>query len=408
MFIRELNVAEFEDFVNKHPNSTHHQTLNYALLKTDYGYEYELIGYCDKENNIYAAALVLVKLVDGYLYAYIPEGFLIDFSDAKLVNEFTKALFKYYKKENITFIKINPPITIAEIDPKNNNKNYNDNKRIVNTLKICGFNELEENKSFSSILPKFNAIVNLNEFSVDKLSKNTKNKIRKGIRKGLIFEKASVYEIEKLYPFIKNKIKKSEYYYNDYYNIFARDNAIDYFLVSINYEKYIINSQNTYARELEKNENLNKKVQLKPGTRNINKKMNSDRSLLSYKNDIALASKNLNNQNKEYIAGALIIKHKDTATILISGYDKKYSSFAPNYFLYYQILEYYRNEYKYVNLNGISGDFSKENKYHGLDQFKLGFNPKIYEYIGEFDLVINKIIYNRLQKKGLLNKEFNK
>lgn len=408
MYIRELNVNEFETFVSANEYSTYHQTLNYALLKTDYDYEYELIGYCDDANNIYAAALVLVKLIDGYLYAYIPEGFLIDYNNAKLVNDFTKALYKYYKKEKITFIKINPPVPIAEINIKTKEKTYNDNQRIKNTLIISGFDYLEEEKTFEYVLPKYNAIIELDSFNVDNLNKNTKNKIRKGIRKGLSFEKGSVYEIDKLYPFIKKKIKKSEFYYNDYYNIFERNNSVDFFLVSINYEQYIINSQKSYVKELEKNETLNKKVQQKPGTRNINKKMNSDRSLLSYKNDIALASKNLNNQNKEYIAGALVIKHKDTATILISGYDKKYSSFAPNYFLYYQILEYYRNEYKYVNLNGVSGDFSKTNRYHGLDQFKLGFNPCVYEYIGEFDLVINKIIYNKLLKKGYINKEFNK
>ena len=64
MYIRELNVNEFENFVNENKYSTHHQTINYAMLKTDYDYEYELIGYCDNNNEIYAAALVLVKLFD--------------------------------------------------------------------------------------------------------------------------------------------------------------------------------------------------------------------------------------------------------------------------------------------------------------------------------------------------------
>jgi lipid II:glycine glycyltransferase (peptidoglycan interpeptide bridge formation enzyme) len=163
-----------------------------------------------------------------------------------------------------------------------------------------------------------------------------------------------------------------------------------------------------YEKELKKNERLNNKVKNIPKTRNINTKMNSDKTLLAYKNDIALASKNLNKPFKEYIAGALVVKNGDTATILISGYDKKYYDFAPNYFLYFMIMNYYQNEYKYINLNGITADLSKENKYHGLNEFKLGFKPHIYEYIGEFDLVINPHIYNKLLKKGLLEKEFNK
>ena len=38
----------------------------------------------------------------------------------------------------------------------------------------------------------------------------------------------------------------------------------------------------------------------------------------------------------------------------------------------------------------------------------MGFNPDIYEYIGEFDLVLNKINYYFLNKKKLITKEFNK
>ena len=43
-----------------------------------------------------------------------------------------------------------------------------------------------------------------------------------------------------------------------------------------------------------------------------------------------------------------------------------------------------------------------------LNDFKIGFNPKIYEFIGEFDLVLKENQYNSLNKKGALAKEFNK
>lgn len=407
MYIRELNIAEFDEFAKNSKYNNFHQTLSYAMLKSENDYEYEIIGYCDNE-NIYAAALVLVKLLDGYIYAYVPEGFLIDYTNEKLLHDFTDALYKYYKKENIAFIKINPSIAIAEIDPKTHKRTYNDNTKIVESLKRCGYTKLEDNIYFESILPRINAIIDLDELNIEKFSKNTKNKIRKAIRKGLTLEIGNSYNLEILNNFIKRKIKKSDFYYNDYYNIFSREHAIDYFLVSIDYERYIINSQDAYNKELEKNEKLNKKVIQIPGTRNINKKMNSDKTLLAYKNDISIATKHITNPEKEYIAGALVVKHGEKATILISGYDKRYRDFSPNYYLYYEILRYYKNEYKFVDLNGITADFSQNNKYHGLNQFKLGFKPNIYEYIGEFDLIINSRVYNKLIKKGLLEKEFNK
>lgn len=408
MHIKEITLKEFNDFSIKHDLSSYHQTFNYALLKAEEDYEYELIGYYDNNENIVGAALVLVRILADYLYAYIPEGFLIDYSNESLLNSFTKDLYNYYKKEGITFIKINPPIRIGKVNNKTGNVQYNENYPIIDSLKRCGYKKLDSSLLFESVLPRFNAIIDLDELNIDNFSKNTKNKLRKSIRKGLLIEKADSTQIDTLYGFVKNKIKKDVNHYKDYYNIFEKNNGADCFLVSIDYEKFILNSQDAYNKELEVNTLLNQKVRQKPNNRNINKKMNSDKTLLSYKNDISYATKLLAKNQKDYIAGALTIKHKDTVTIIINGYDKKFADFAPNYYLFYNILNYYKNEFKYVNLNGITGDFSKDNKYHGLNEFKIGFNPEIYEYIGEFDLVLNKINYNYLLKKGHLAREFNK
>ena len=208
MYIRELTLPEFEDFAKENEYNNFHQTLSYALLKSENEYEYEIIGYCDNE-NIYAAALVLVKILDGYLYAYIPQGFLIDYTNEALLQNFTNAIYKYYKKEDISFIKINPPIPIAAIDLKTKQKNYNNNIKIIDNLKNCGFTKLEDNIYFESVLPRINAIVDLDLFSLEKLNKNTKNKIRKGIRKGLTLEIGNSYNLNILHSFIKNKIRKT-------------------------------------------------------------------------------------------------------------------------------------------------------------------------------------------------------
>ena len=136
--------------------------------------------------------------------------------------------------------------------------------------------------------------------------------------------------------------------------------------------------------------------------------MNSDRILLSYKNDIEIATKGLRTQEETYVAGAFVIEYLNRVHIVISGYDKNYSHFNPNYFLHYQILEYYKDQYKFVDLNGMTGDFTESNPYLGLNKFKMGFKPHIYEFIGEFDLIFQDKVYKNLIKKGLLAKEFNK
>ena len=407
MYIKTLSIKEFQDYTQNSKYNNFHQSINYAFLKSEEGYEYELIGYVDNE-KIYAAALVLVQLLNGYLYAYVPEGFLIDYNNYELLENFTNDLYNWYKKDGITFIRINPRIPIAKVDLNTLNPIYNNNFKLIESLKKCGYIKIDDTLYFDSILPRFDAIINLNDFNIMKVNKNTRNKIKKSIRKGLNFEKSNSQSMNILYKFIKNKIHKDMFHYSDYYNIFSKDNAVDYFLVSIDNEKLILNTQKAYEKELEKNEVLNQKILKLPSNKNINKKMNSDKALLSYKNDIAIANKYILKNEKTYIAGALVIKYGNTITILISGYDKKFKDYSPNYYLYYNILMNYKNEYKYACLNGVSGDFSKENKYYGLNKFKMGFNPDIYEYIGEFDLVLNRINYFFLNKKKLITKEFNK
>ena len=103
----------------------------------------------------------------------------------------------------------------------------------------------------------------------------------------------------------------------------------------------------------------------------------------------------------------MVIKFNNRITIYVSGYDKELKRYPSNYFLYYAILYFYKDKYKYADLNGVTVD-SIDNPYHGLNRFKNGFNPDIYEYIGEFDLVIDEHQYNHLLKSGMLAKEFNK
>ena len=406
MNINEMSIDEFKEFVRTHFIGNFHESINYALIKAEEGYEYEFISYGGDE--VVGAALILYKKIGTYYYGYSPRGFLIDYSNSFLLQDFTKKIKEFYEKKNFIFIKINPEIAIAKLNKKTMNFEYNENYKIVDNLINCGYKKLKSNMNFEALLPRVNAIINVDDFNVNNLNKNTRNKIKKGFRKGLVLEKCDHTKLDIFYQFIKNKIKKDEYYYNDFYNVFSQTADVDLLLVKVDYKKFLIYSTNAYNNELRINSYLNNKLLTNNNSNVINSKMNSDKALLSYKNDIAEASKDLNTGKDTYVAGALVIKYQNRVIIEISGFDKNMSRFSPNYFLYYTLIKYYSKNYKYIDLNGITADLSKDNAYYGLNRFKMGFNPNVYEYIGEFDLVINEKEYNKLLKSGLLAKEFNK
>lgn len=406
MFIREMSLAEFEEFANTHFIGNFHESINYALIKAEEGFEYEFIAY--GADDIVGAALILYKKIGNVYFGYSPRGFLIDYSNDYLLEDFTNKIKEYYKNRNFAFIKINPEIAIAKLNKDTMNFEYNENYKIIDMLTKNGYKKLKSNMNFEALLPRVNAIIKLDGYDYNNLSKNTRNKVKKGIRKGLILEKANPDKLNIFYKFIKNKINRDEYYYNDFYNVFSKTLDVDLMLVKVDYKAFLINAQEAYNEELRRNASFNNKLITNNNANAINAKMNSDKALLSYKNDIAEASKNLNTGLENYVAGALVIKHQNRVIIQISGFNKAMSRFSPNYFLYYALIKYYQQEYKYLDLNGITADLSKENHYYGLNRFKMGFNPDVYEYIGEFDLVIDEKQYDKLLKSGLLAKEFNK
>lgn len=406
MFIREMSIAEFKEFANTHFIGNFHESINYALIKAEEGFEYEFIAY--GADDIVGAALILYKKIGSVYFGYSPRGFLIDYSNDYLLEDFTNKIKEYYKNRNFAFIKINPEIAIAKLNKDTMNFEYNENYKIIDMLTKNGYKKLKNNMNFEALLPRVNAIIKLDGYDYNNLSKNTRNKVKKGIRKGLILEKANPDKLNIFYKFIKNKINRDEYYYNDFYNVFSKTLDVDLMLVKVDYKAFLINAQEAYNEELRRNASFNNKLITNNNANAINAKMNSDKALLSYKNDIAEASKNLNTGLETYVAGALVIKHQNRVIIQISGFNKAMSRFSPNYFLYYALIKYYQQEYKYLDLNGITADLSKENHYYGLNRFKMGFNPDVYEYIGEFDLVIDEKQYEKLLKSGLLAKEFNK
>lgn len=406
MFIREMSLAEFKEFANTHFIGNFHESINYALIKAEEGFEYEFIAY--GADDIVGAALILYKKIGSVYFGYSPRGFLIDYSNDYLLEDFTNKIKEYYKNRNFAFIKINPEIAIAKLNKDTMNFEYNENYKIIDMLTKNGYKKLKNNMNFEALLPRVNAIIKLDGYDYNNLSKNTRNKVKKGIRKGLILEKANPDKLNIFYKFIKNKINRDEYYYNDFYNVFSKTLDVDLMLVKVDYKAFLINAQEAYNEELRRNASFNNKLITNNNANAINAKMNSDNALLSYKNDIAEASKNLNTGLETYVAGALVIKHQNRVIIQISGFNKAMSRFSPNYFLYYALIKYYQQEYKYLDLNGITADLSKENHYYGLNRFKMGFNPDVYEYIGEFDLVIDEKQYDKLLKSGLLAKEFNK
>lgn len=408
MKLKDLSFFEFDEFAKNHPLASYHQSSNYALFASEQGFDYDLVSMTDEADNIVAATLIIYKKINFiYRYGYAPKGFLLNYYDENIIKNFTTLLKKRYFKKNFAFIKINPEISIGTLDYNSKKITYNKNKSIENVLEANGFKKLN-NKFFDQKLPKFNATILLKDFSLKNIAKNTRNKINKSIKYGLSIKKASREDINILYKFIKNKKNHPINHYYNYFNAFNNSKNIDIFLIKIDFETCLINLRKSYDKELNKNNILIDKLMHYNNEENLTKKLASDKALTTYQEKIKIVTNYLAQQKEDFIAGAITIKYRNRVNILISGFDKKYKDFCPNYFLHYKLIQYYKKEYDFLDLNGITGDFNDDNPYKGLNEFKFGFKPLAFEYIGEFDFIINEGLYKSMLANGILFKEFNK
>lgn len=412
MNIREISKEEFDSFSINNQLTSFYQTSAYGQFMEKNGYKLSFIGGFE-EDKLKCASLILSKTLSIHTkYGYSPRGFLIDYLDYDLLKRFTIAIKKYFNIRGYAFIKINPIITINEINKKDGTKYINTlTKDISDNLQNLGYKKLKDNLYFESILPKYNPIINLKNFSFETIENKLQNRIKRVSNKGLTFIKGDLYNINDFYELVKNKDDVSDDFYKNLYKVFNDNNMIDLFLVEVNYHSYLLHLQDDYNNEHTINEKITQVFQLNPTNKDLyNEKMISDRKLNEINQEMSDTNTKIQNGVfKEIIGGALVIKYNKIAYFYETGFKKYYNRMFPNHFLHYNVLNYYKeNNYNFADLNGVVYDFSKENPYKGLNEFKLSFNPRIFEYIGEYDLIINQTKYSLLWTTKALHKEFEK
>ena len=80
MKIKDISLNDFYKFTKNQPLASHYQTINYALLMSEQGYEHDIIGLVDEFDTIYAVSIILFKKINKKLkYGYAPKGFILDY-----------------------------------------------------------------------------------------------------------------------------------------------------------------------------------------------------------------------------------------------------------------------------------------------------------------------------------------
>ena len=401
MHIIKLTEYEFDNYSKTHQYHSYYQTSAYATVMDHSALKPLYLGFYD-EDKLVGATLILSKpVIMGFKYGYAPRGILVDYTNYFQIIEITKELKNYLFKDRYVLLKIDPLLVINKYD-KNNKLiyTYEHKDNIMETLKEAGFHYCGASKSFESVKPRWIACLNLDN-SLQDIFKNFKkpirNKIKKATKFGVEITKDN-HALEQIYPFISKDGIYSKEYYQTFMNSFQ--NNIDIYVAKLNTEKYVDSSRLFYEKEMEYNDYLNNIIS-RDGYKGKNmkdiltKKMESDKLLITYKNYM-VESIDLLKQYPEgiIIAGAIVIKDNATLRLLIDGYNHEYGKLCPLYLLKWEIIkEYCQSSFKDFDMNAITSNEIENNPYKGLNDVKYGFGTIGYEYIGEFNLIVNNPMY---------------
>lgn len=400
MEIVKLSKEEFNSFIRDAKNTSLYQTSEYGLTMSKQGYQELFVGLKHQE-NIIAAALILIKNRFGFKYGYCPRGFIIDYNDYDLLEIWTKLLKRFLQDYRVVAIKLCPPI---KTDQENE-------LIIINQLKKLGYYHFGYNNYFEALKPRFEAYINL-DTSIDQLFFNIKKEYRTKIRSahnhGIIIHKGELEDLVILHNQTKRKYIRDLKYYHELYQQFKSTASIDIFYAQFNTQDFLEKTKEEYEQIEKESDSINHQVLEEKMNSNsfIEKKMTIDKKL-SFLKEKLIEARKINNTfpNNINLASALIITHKEEAYLLIDGLNEKFKTFNAKHLLIWKLIENYHSlGYKIFNLGGMVNPKIENNKFSGLNQFKLSFNAQKIEYLGDFELIINKSHYFIFSKTNPISK----
>lgn len=400
----DIDVKDYQSFYKGHSKAVIMQDDNWRRVKSNWG---STICGMYKDDNLVATALILIKrLPFNISLFYVPGGYLIDYSNEKLLREFTTHIKKFAKSKSAYVIKMNPYIVLKEKRwHQLGNEKYEifskNNEIMTKNLKETGYLHKGYKKEIGAYFqPRFTMVVplvdpNENFLSKDMLLRTFKKNVRSYLgdyhsKRGVFFSHSNdINDITEFATIInKTEVRKkvslrSEAYFRRMMKAFG-ENAVLFF-GKIDLNKYL-----EFIEE------------------SLDKKNSNKDFLLRQKEDVIKIIEERG--NIVTLSASLVIFPANEEGIRIAEflYAGNDVGILPNLkvnngLTYYRLLYCLENKYHFANLGGVDGSLTDN-----LSVFKSKFNPLVIEFIGEYDFPVNKILYALISFfEPLLKKGFN-
>ena len=395
-----MNITDqaHDAFVKEHPNGD-------LLQLTQWGETKKLTGWYTKriavgENGeIHGVAQLLFKKIPRtpYTLCYASRGFVVDYSDQRAVKTLLVEAIKVAKQEKAYTIKIDPDVEVEQ------------GMTVVQDLKSLGFRHkgFKDGLSKDYIQPRMTMITPIDK-SDDELIKsfqtNNRTKVRAAMKRGTTVERVGREKLSVFADLMKETGERDGFltrdvsYFETIYDALHPDGDAELFLVKLDptHVLEVLRAEKSQLKAeesalLEKNQE-NKKVR---------NKLKDVQLQLPKKQQAITEMEELEQKHPEgvYLSGALLMFCGKKAYYLYGASSNQYRKFLPNHHMQIEMMKYARDKGATTyDFGGTDNAPDKDSAHYGLWEFKRMWGTYLSEKIGEFDYVLNPILYRMIEQ----------
>lgn len=398
-FVEQVDPKEHDAFIAAHPLCNLLQTSDWAKVKDNW--DHAIVGVRAGEQLV-ASALVLIKQLPlHFTMMYVPRGPVMDYHNKELTVVFLQGLQRWAKRYHCLFIKMDPGIHYRDylIEEQETAEVHAGMKEILENLRAAGaIHQGFTTYIKESIQPRYQANVYACEDFDASLPRHTRRLIKDALKRNVEAVRVGEERLDEFADVValtekrKHVSLRNREYFHQLMEIYQEDCYL--FLAEVDVRAML---EGLYEQRRENDAQL---AQLKEGAPKKKRRLEDIQRSLA--RDIAEFEEIVREYpQRTVIAGVLSIKVGDTLEMLYAGMNERFKKFMPQYYLYTEIMKYaFANGCRYANMGGVEGDLQD-----GLTKFKANFHPHINEFIGEFDLPVNRVLYHASQKAYAIRKK---
>jgi len=393
--LKEITAQEFDQLAKSFKTYSFYQTSAWAKLKSTTTWKPLFVNY----DNAACAAILLRKMPSMNKYiAYCPRGYLCDFNDLKLVEDFNKELMSYLKSKHVFEFIMDPNVEYQQRDINGDVvKDGFKNDHIVNKLIEIGYHHTGFNLHYENLQPRFLFRLNIKDKSYDELVNDFKKETkRRALKKDFLainVRELKEDEIDVFYSLMEDTANRRNFdnrpcsYYKEMYKTLHTPGILRYMVAEIDCEKAISNIN----KEIDEIKDRINKLEVNK-ERNAGKIKEETVTLNSHLKLIETIKETKKEGNIVPLSVVCLLSSGKEAIMLLAGNKEDYlQNFFTSNIIVSELIKLAKEEgFDYYNFYGISGDFNPNNPEYGLYTYKKQYGGEVVELIGQFEYTINK------------------